>query len=414
MKRVIITLIVLLLAGCATFQPQSSRVVIEKSKESYHNGNYKKSQRYLTELLRREPQNLEAHYERGKSNYQLYDYTNAIRDFEYCLDNNYNKGDSAFYLSEIYEDYDNYEKALKYINIYLKFTKEDIDTEAYWNKCMALLNLKRNKEALSAVKGAVRKNKDNAEMYNLQGIVYTHMKQYRNSVKSFDKGISLDGDNKYLENNLGRCYLAQKKYDMADEHFNLATDIDTQYLPPYFYKVRAFISLKEYDKAEKVLKTAALKKAVKNRYGNTQIIDYWYGEIYFSKEYYKKAFDYYWKANDNSAFMALTIVERTIIAGEYDQAGSMLNSLSDWKLNDKAKLWYTGLQLTHAVVTESDDVTTFNRRFLNQYNNKVADVEFWDCAFLRNWANKTLTGRKQAKVLQMVQKIEKNQIVVYK
>jgi Flp pilus assembly protein TadD len=157
--------------------------------------------------------------------------------------------------------------------------------EAYFNKGVALNNLRKFEDAISQFDRALALNPNYTEAYGMKGVALNNLRQFEDAIPQFDRAVSLDP--KYGEaycnkgislNNLGR-------YDEAVAVSDQALTINKYYAVCWKNKGNSFIYQKKYDEAL-VFYDAVLDL-------NPKDIDAWYGKgvIFGIDGKYREALD---------------------------------------------------------------------------------------------------------------------------
>ena len=86
-----------------------------------------------------------------------------------------------------------------------------ISKDSLINKCISLFNEGQIKKCLSETLGARKKFPNEPFIFNLLGVLYSHMELYEDSIKNYSLAIKLNS--KYFEayNNIGVTYSSLKK-----------------------------------------------------------------------------------------------------------------------------------------------------------------------------------------------------------
>jgi len=149
----------------------------------------------------------------------LIDPATAVPALKRASKQDFKQNDVYQYLAEAYltlEDVDNYEKTL--IEGFGLFPTE---TYFYMNLIKIYIDNDKNDKALEYTQIAINKDPENAQLFNVLGIVYeSGFKDYAKAEEAFLKAIAADGENADSQANLGRIY-----YNQGVAQLDVANDI---------------------------------------------------------------------------------------------------------------------------------------------------------------------------------------------
>jgi len=186
--------------------------------EAYKNyliGNYEKVVELMTEIIKLNPEDGGAYYNRGNAYVNLEQYKKAIEDFNKTIELN------------------------------------PEDAEAYNNRGLAYYVLKQYDKAIEDCNKAVELNPELAGAYYNRGLAYSDLKQYDKAIKDYNKAIEIKPDLAVAYNNRGLAYYVLKEYGKAIENYNKAVELNPEYADAYNNRGLAYSDLKQYDKAIK-------------------------------------------------------------------------------------------------------------------------------------------------------------------
>ena len=122
--------------------------------------------------------------------------------------------------------------------IFLSFSLASI-TSAFWGgggddksqkktnfeKGIEQVEAKNYKKAVKYLKKAAKKDKENADIYNLLGYSYRKMGKYDDSLEYYTKALSIEP--KHLDANeyIGELYLETGKTEKANEHLEILSEV---------------------------------------------------------------------------------------------------------------------------------------------------------------------------------------------
>jgi tetratricopeptide (TPR) repeat protein len=134
----------------------------------------------------------------------------------------------------------------------LKDTRQK-DAEVLMAVSRAYLNAKRTEYpyVLDLLDKAEKRDKNNPEVYNLQGDVYRRMSDGGKAVQAYTAALQKQPSYAKAEYNIGKIYLTQQNSEMFLKHFTNAVQKDPAYTPAlyelyYYYYFRDVNLAKEY------------------------------------------------------------------------------------------------------------------------------------------------------------------------
>ena len=105
--------------------------------------------------------------------------------------------------------------------------KKDPDNARLYNKVgIAELQMHRFDEAKKDFERALKKDRGYANAYNNLGVIFYHDKKYSKAVKLYQKAIKITQDSASFYSNLGTAYFAKKKFDDAMTAYGQALQLD--------------------------------------------------------------------------------------------------------------------------------------------------------------------------------------------
>lgn len=105
--------------------------------------------------------------------------------------------------------------------------------EGNYQAGMKFLDQNNHSSALDYFKNAVESEPDNINYLTELAITHYRLKNYRESIKAYEKIINLDGSNASLYNNTGNIYWVTKDMGKAEYYFRKAIEIDSNLIAPY-------------------------------------------------------------------------------------------------------------------------------------------------------------------------------------
>lgn len=303
---------------------------------------------------------LSAYYNRGLTWYKLNEFKKAIADFNKTLELNpkysnayYSRGLAWYYLGEYKKAIDDYNEA---INIYPDFA------DAYFNRALAYYYSGEYEKSIADNDWVILMQPDNADAYlnrglawnykarydkaisdynevlsrksdyeNLayinRGIAFYYKGQYNEAIEDYTSALKLNDKTDYVYNNRGLAWFNKGFYNEAIDDYNTALKLNPDYTDAYInramvwydkedfeksigdctnalvinpnsadaYNIRgsSYYFIKEFDKATEDFLTI-IGIAGFEAIGNTNM-----GDIYSAKGDFKKANEYYEKAEND-------------------------------------------------------------------------------------------------------------------
>jgi tetratricopeptide (TPR) repeat protein/S1-C subfamily serine protease len=187
-----------------------------------------------------------AWYGKGKALAEQFNYQEAVRAFEASLLKQPSYTPALSYLSLIYRELKDYEKALAAINKAIQFTPKNANL--YNEKWVVLNNLKRYQEALLAIAEA-KDLSPRAAFYSNRGLTYYALKEYPKAIADYTKAIAINPELAEAYYNRGTAYSALKDYPKAIADYTQAIAIKPDHADAYLNRGNTYLALKDYPKA---------------------------------------------------------------------------------------------------------------------------------------------------------------------
>jgi|GEM_PF-2411478 len=105
--------------------------------------------------------------------------------------------------------------------------------EGNYQTGIKLLNQNNHSSALAYFKEAVKSEPDNINYLTELAITHYRLKNYKESIKIYEKIIDLDKNNTFLYNNIGNIYWIIKDTEKAEYYFKKAIELDASLIAPY-------------------------------------------------------------------------------------------------------------------------------------------------------------------------------------
>jgi len=117
-----------------------------------------------------------------------------------------------------------YLDALDYYHVALK--KEPNNAHIYNKAGIAELQMQRHKQARKNFERAIKADPQFADAYNNLGAVYYQQKKYGGAIKRYEQALQLRSDVATYYGNLGAAYFAKKDFDRAALNYSKALELD--------------------------------------------------------------------------------------------------------------------------------------------------------------------------------------------
>ena len=163
--------------------------------EMYNNGSYKSSIAYYQEILNVLPFDLDDQFKRRNitnetiymrlymSLFKMKDYLNAKSYLQKLIDNNYNDPKVYQYMSNIYVEEGNHEKALEYLSQGREMFEDD--QQLINDEINMYIRLNRKDELIAKLTKALEKDPENEVLLDIRGTVYYNSDDFTYSEKDF-------------------------------------------------------------------------------------------------------------------------------------------------------------------------------------------------------------------------------------
>jgi tetratricopeptide (TPR) repeat protein len=242
---------------------------------------YQKAIADLSQIIQRQPDNIDASFARGLGYVSLDEDRKAIADFTNVI--NLRPDFIAAYLGRglIYSQLGDYPKALTdftkaielepdgYLTYFARGTiyvglkdyqnatanfEQAIELQpdnflAYTGRGALYRDMGEYQKARADFSKVLELNPNNAEVYRYRGDVYEKLKEYQKAIADYDKAIKLQPDNTIAYNNRGWTYNHLNEYQKAIADYTKAIELQPDYVVAYENRSQAYIKLQEYQKA---------------------------------------------------------------------------------------------------------------------------------------------------------------------
>ncbi|HEY0677400.1 MAG TPA: tetratricopeptide repeat protein [Chitinophagaceae bacterium] len=245
---------ILMIALCSAFISHSQ--TMEDGKKSLYYQKWLSAEKTFRELIRQQPQNIDAHYwlmqaliEQNKLAEAKQLIITAFQQTSGTVKQhpllNVAQGELMLHDSLVADATQKFEEALK--------DTRQKDPDVMTAIVRAHLNAKRTDYAylLDLLEKAEKRDKNNPEIFNLQGEVYRRSGDGGKAVQAFTTALQKDEGYARADYNIGRIYLTQQNSEMFLKHFTNAVQKDPSFGPAlyelyYYYYFRDVNLAKDY------------------------------------------------------------------------------------------------------------------------------------------------------------------------
>lgn len=202
-------------------------IELNQAKQLHIANKIKEAQEIYLKLIKLDKKNNIIFFLLGTTYLQQENFENAIKYLNISIDlnpnfpNSYNNLGIAYAMTENYlEAKINYDKAIK-------LNKKYVD--AYLNRGISLNKLNKYDEAINDLKIVLKENPLNAKAYNGLGNVFKSNNQFNKALENYEKAVSIQPN--YLEaiSNISSIYVTQKKYEQSIFYLNKILKIDPNF-----------------------------------------------------------------------------------------------------------------------------------------------------------------------------------------
>ncbi len=223
--------------------------------------NAAKANELLTEVVRNEPDMVEAIYNQGIAHQILGDGNEAKRRFLRATDLEPGFAPAWQNLGALSEREGQFQQALNYYKQGLARTPDDGDLQVA--VIGALRKLGRDAEAIEQARNAIRTNGDNIGAYNNLGLVYLGQGKLELAQFVYERAEQVvlgAKDDPLIQANLGRVYLAQEKKGAARDKLTKAISLNEALIAPRMALASLYMDDRDWDSTiETLLPALALE-----------------------------------------------------------------------------------------------------------------------------------------------------------
>ena len=246
-------------------------------------GRYKKAIDCYQEIIRSDPDDIDAYIGLGDVYIITGDYLGAISAFEKAIQINPDSFNACIRLARTYRRTSNFKKTYEYFQRYLQLNPHSL--EAYGSLGTVYSNQGEYDRAIECFSQAVKISPGRADFYCGLGDVYNKVGQYEKAKNYFEKAVERNPRSADNYVSLGAVYLKQGEYDRAIECFSQAVKINPGRADFYCDLGDVYNKVGQYEKAKNCFEKAIEKNPRSaNSYSSL-------GAIYSNQGEYHKAIE---------------------------------------------------------------------------------------------------------------------------
>jgi len=227
-KSILVLILCLLIAGCASSQNNKERTRSNNARHQYNlgafhmnQGNIDEAINYYKKSLEIEPGAYQTYNALGLAYAMKGNFQEALTQFQKCLKINPRFTEARNNMAMIYQEIGQIDMA----EVEYKKAIEDRNYQSrenpYYNLARLYLSQDKLDQALYHVNLAIELNNRMVLSHNLQGIIYERLNRYEDAIESYKNGIRKieGGEDNNLKFNLAVAYFKNNQYDLAKDLF---------------------------------------------------------------------------------------------------------------------------------------------------------------------------------------------------
>ena len=205
--------------------PNAIEAFLLRGKIHESNSDFSKAVADYSSVINQKPKMTKAWSLRGSSYYQMGAFQKAVRNFSTAIELEPNNSDLYLYLGNSYGELDMFEDAIRNFNMAREISYGD-----YYNnlkKAYNDLNAENYSTALGRASSAIEENPTDSIPHLYKGIALYNLGQINGSTIHLNTALDLDPNNPTILYNLGLAYLASDNPKEAITHFQSAVGLDS-------------------------------------------------------------------------------------------------------------------------------------------------------------------------------------------
>lgn len=201
-------------------------------------GEYKKSINCYEKIIQIQPNNAAAHNNLGFVLNQLDELEKAMKFFEKAIQIEPNYADAFYNLGNIHKQLRNYQKA---INYYKKTIAINSNYVGAYNSLGTLLNqLGEYKKSMNCYEKAIQIQPNNANTYNNLGNLNKELGEHQKAINFYERAIQINPNHTVAYNNLGSTFKELGEHQKAINCYERIIQIDPNNLTSHWSSMNIF------------------------------------------------------------------------------------------------------------------------------------------------------------------------------
>ena len=190
----------------------------------YDEGRYEEAIAEFLEVVRLDPDNVNAHYNLGLAYQKTGDLNSAMDKYLQVIRLDPSHTAARNNLAVIYEDQGQIDKAIAEYQEVIRIDPED--EVAHYNLALLYDTLGQIDQAVAEYQETIRINPDNADAHYNLGITYYDQGQPDRAIAEWQEAARIQPDDSMTHNNLGRAYFDQGRLEEAEAELTEALRLD--------------------------------------------------------------------------------------------------------------------------------------------------------------------------------------------
>jgi tetratricopeptide (TPR) repeat protein len=223
-------------------EPDNPEAHYNRGNVHYDLGNYQAALEDYDRTLELSPNKINAFYNRGLTHYELENYPEAIADFTRAIDANPNDADAYYKRGLVYYELLDYEKAIADYTEAIRLDPQQAN--------LALLNRGLSRSASGDKQGAIadftevlRSDRNNPDAFYSRGRDRFFLADYQGAMEDYSEAIRLNPGNPAYYTNRCATYLNLSQYDKAIADCTKAIELDPKDGTAYGNRCIAHVNL---------------------------------------------------------------------------------------------------------------------------------------------------------------------------
>jgi tetratricopeptide (TPR) repeat protein len=172
--------------------------------------------KYLNQAISLDPSHHPSYSLLGRIHLTNGDFELAVSSLEKSLELGSKELDTYFNLGEAYQNLNLKEKAEE---AYLKADEKKSDFKISLRLAELYFEQEKFEAALQFAQKAIQKNKRDANLYNLQGVIFNKLNRLSEAVESYEQALKIAPDNLVMIVNLGIAHVNMQDFNKGQEIF---------------------------------------------------------------------------------------------------------------------------------------------------------------------------------------------------